>query len=165
MNKKVLLAIAAALVLVGFFKPDLSNLTNILNPVSVVDTTTIDAPTDEVLKDKCASVISAFKAAGSSRYKDAKRLGDLYSDLATLIELEGENTVVKTTDEIRQANSLSGIMLRMNIKNEYDNLSAATNGVVVAGIGSDNIILNSELRKKAVDSFKALAWACYEGAK
>lgn len=165
MNKKVLLAIAAALVLVGYFKPDLSNLTNILNPVSVVDTVPIDAPTDEVLKDKCDTVVNVFKGAGSSRYKDAKRLGDLYSDIAILIELEGEKTVVKTTDEIREANSLAGIMLRMNIKGEYDNLSAATNDVIVAGIGSDNIALNPDLRKKAAESFRALAWACYEGAK
>lgn len=166
MNKKILLVIAAVLVLVGFFKPDFSSLTNVLKPSSVVvDNTTIVAPTDESLKNKCVAVVDAFKNGGSSRYKDAKRLGDLYVDLATLIELEGDNTVVKTTDEIRQANSLSGLMLRMNIKGEYDNLSVATNDIIVAGIGNDNVVLNADLRKKAVESFRALAWACYQGAK
>lgn len=166
MSKKVLLAISVLLVLIGILKPDLSALQNVFGPSNVVvNNVNISEPTDPALKEQCRDVVSVFKNAGSSRHKDGKRLGDLYADLATLIELEGENTVVKSTDEIRQANSLSGVMLRMNIKGDYEDLSKETNEVIVAGIGSDNIILNSELRQKATESFRALAWACYEGAK
>lgn len=166
MNKKFLLILAGLLVAIGLLKPSIpSSLVNIFKPSAVVvDNQTIDEPSDPVLKEKCADVISALRTS-SSRSKDGPRLGNLYADLATLIELEGENTVVKTTDEIRQANMLSGTMLRMNIKGEYSNLAVATNGVIVAGIGLDNVILNTELRAKAVESFRALAWACYEGAK
>ena len=166
MSKKVLLVISVLLVLIGLLKPDLSALQNIFNPSKVVvNNVDITEPTDPALKEQCRDVIAVFQNAGSSRYKDAKRLGDLYADLANLIELEGENTVVKSTDEIRQANSLSGVMLRMNIKGEYEDLSKETNEVIISGIGSDNIILNGELRQKATESFRALAWACYEGAK
>jgi hypothetical protein len=166
MSKKILLAIAALLVLIGYSKLDLSFLGNVLNPARVVDSrVSVAEPSDPELKEKCLDVVKAFKNGSSSRTKDAKRLGDLYVDLATLIELEGDNTVVKTTDEIRGANSLSGTMLRMNIKGDYPDLAQATNGVVVTAIGQDNIVLNAELRKRSAEAFMALAWACYEGSK
>ena len=56
-------------------------------------------------------------------------------------------------------------MARMDMKGKYPNLAIATTGVVVAGIGDENIVLSKELRQKAIDSFRALSWACYEGSK
>jgi hypothetical protein len=86
-------------------------------------------------------------------------------DLATLIELDGEDEVIRTTEEVRQANSLTGLMLRMNIKDKYKELSKSLNDVIVVGIGEDIIPLDADLRAKAAESFRALAWACSEGAK
>jgi hypothetical protein len=48
---------------------------------------------------------------------------------------------------------------------KYPDLAEACNSVVVAGIGDEDIVLDKETRKKAVDTFKALSWACYEGSK
>lgn len=167
MNKqtKLLLLIGGMLVLVGFFKPDLSRIIpNSNNPV-VVDTVDIDPPSDGVLRDKAAAVAEILKDGPSSRKLDAKRLRDLYLDISTLISLDGEKEVVKNTEEIRQANSLAGAMLRLDLKGKYENLATKCNEVVVTGIGDDNINLTPELRSKAIDTFKALAWACNEGSK
>jgi len=113
----------------------------------------------------CKPVIDALKNGPSSRTKDAQRLSDLYMDLATLKELDGDNEVVKTTEEIRQANSLTGLMLRLNIKGSYPGLGEASQSFIASQIGDDVVTLDNDLRTKSVNAFKALAWACNEGSK
>lgn len=158
MNKTILLIIAAILLLVGIFKPNLS----VVPDTPSVPTINIVAPSDPELKKACSEVVSILQDGKSS---DALRLSSLYMDIAYLIELDGENEVIKTTEDIRQANSLSGLLLKLDIKGKYKNLAGAAKNVIVTGIGDDDVALDAELRKKAVESFRALAWACQEGSK
>jgi len=163
MNNKILLIIAAVLLFLGLVRPDLSLLINnkpVDNPIVI-----ITPPADNDVKELCKPVIESFKNGSSSRQKDAQRLSDLYLDLATLIELDGDTEVVKTTEEIRQANSLTGVMLRLNIKGAYPGLSEASQALLSSQIGDDMVTLDSNLRNKAVDTFRALAWACNESSK
>jgi hypothetical protein len=164
MNKKPLLVLAGILILLGYFKPDLSSINNLITPSVINNQVVVTEPSDPELRSKCSDVIKALRSSGS-RHKDGRRLGDLCVDLSTLIKLEGDSSVIKTTDEIREANSLAGPMLRMNIKGDYPDLAGATNSVIVVAIGSDNIVLSPELRTKAAEAFEALAWAFYEGSK
>jgi hypothetical protein len=163
MNKTVLLVLASILILIGVIKPNLNF--PITKPNVVENIVVVTPPSDEKVRELCEPIVEALSNGSSSRNKDGKRLSDLYFDLATLIELDGENEVVKTTEEIRQANSLSGLMLRLNIKGEYPGLTEAAYNFLVAQIGDDIVPLDSNLRSKAVDTFKALAWACNEGSK
>jgi hypothetical protein len=163
MNNKVLLTIGVALLLLGLFRPNINLPINNPNPVDNI--VVVTPPSDEGLKKTCQLVIDVLKSGSSDRKKDGKRLSELYSDLAVLIRLDGENEVVKTTEEIRQANSLAGLMLQMNIKDKYDGLSEGTNAVIVSEIGNDIIPLDDDLRDKAVKAFMALSWACLEGSK
>ena len=162
MNNKILLVIGSILLLFGLIRPDLNFPINkpLDNTIVVVT-----PPADAAVRELCEPVIEALKNGSSSRQKDGRRLSDLYFDLATLIELDGENEVVKTTEEIRQANSVSGVMLRLNIKGAYPGLTEAAHNLVVSQIGDDMVPLDSNLRSKAVDAFRALAWACNEGSK
>lgn len=164
MNNKVLLIIGGLLLFLGLVRPNLdfinNNKPNPLNDQIVV----VTPPSDEALRDKCKDVVKAFGGSSSSK-TDAARLSSLYMDLALLVELDGENEVVKTTEEIRQANRMSGLMLRMNIKDKYPDLSSAANNVILAGIGDDIVPLDKDLRAKAVESFRALSWACLEASK
>jgi hypothetical protein len=162
-NNNLVLIIAGLLILVGLTKLDLSRL-NLLpsRPVSV-DVLEIPEPTDESVKKEANDVVAVLKESGDK--SDAKRLRDLYIDLAKLVELDGENEVIRNTEEIRQANSLAGVMLRLDIKGKYLNLAKEAKEVVVAAIGDDQIILSKELRSKAVDGLNALAWAFNEGSK
>jgi hypothetical protein len=165
MNSKTLvLVVASILVLIGLTKPDLSSLFNNNNAVVAVEDLRLVAPTNENLKSKASDVIKSL-SVNSDRKTDGKRLASLYNDIATLVALDGEDTVIKNTEEIRQANKLSGVMLRLNIKNKYPDLSEAAQSLVVEAIGDDSVLLTPELRADAVESFKALAWACYEGSK
>lgn len=160
-DKKILLGLGVLLVLVGLLKPEFSDL---LKPrPSVVDVLELSIPTDEAVKKEADDVVAVLKEAGIK--SEAKRLRDLYIDLAKLVELDDEDEVIKSTEEIRQANSLAGIMLRLDMKGKYPNLAKEAKEVVVASIGDDQILLSKELRVKAVEGLNALAWACNEGSK
>ena len=160
-EKKILLALGGLLIVLGLFKPEFSNL---LKPrPSVVDVLELPEPTDLVVKKEADDVVSLLKESGAKG--DAKRLRDLYLDLAKLVEIDGEDEVIKSTEEIRQANSLAGVMLKLDIKGKYPNLAKEAKEVVVAAIGDDHILLSKELRAKAVEGLNALAWACNMGSK
>lgn len=165
MNNKVLLIIGAILLLIGLVRPNINLPINNPNPKPVDNIVVVTPPADEKLKEKCQLVVDVLKAGSSDRKQDGKRLSELYADLAVLIRLDGENEVVKTTEEVRQANSLSGLMLQMNIKDKYEGLSEATNVVVTTEIGDDIVPLDQNLRDKAAKAFMALSWACNEGSK
>lgn len=162
-TKNLILALAALLIVIGLFKPDFSNLINRPNPDNVVSVV-VEKPTNSEILDECQAVIEALKA-DSDRKTDGLRLASLYNDMATLVSLDGEDMVLKNTEEIRQANRLSGAMLKLDIKGKYPKLAKAAESVVVSSIGDDSVVLDSKLRQGAVDGFKALAWACLEGAK
>lgn len=170
MNSKTLtLIIAGLLIFIGIVKPDLSGWLNKPKPeptpVNIVETLKVEKPSDPAILEKCDVVIKALKAGPKSRNVDAKKLAALYLDIATLVELDGEDLVVRNTDEIRQANSISGAMLRLDMKGKYPDLGKACEDLVVTAVGADNVALDAELRSKAVLGFKALAWACYTGAE
>ncbi|NBW23465.1 MAG: hypothetical protein EBR82_87545 [Caulobacteraceae bacterium] len=162
--KNIILVLGGLLLLIGLIKPDLS-LWIPSNHCGKKDSVNIESPLDDNIKKEAQEVASLLKSFGYSSKDDSCRLRDLYLDLAKLIELDGDNQVVKNTDEIRQANSIAGVMLELDIKGKYSNLAKETKDVIVAAIGDDHLLLSPELRNKAVDAFKALAWACNEGTK
>jgi len=162
-TKNLLLVLAVILILLGLFKPDLSFLTPTINPNNV-DVVELVAPTDKAVKKETDDVVLLLKNAKADK-SDLVRLRDLCLDLGRLVELDGENEVIKNTEEIRQANSLSGAMLRLDVKGKYANLAKESQDVIVASIGDDHINLSKELRPKAVAGFNALAWAYNEASK
>lgn len=162
MNQKIVLVIAGLLVFIGLTKPDLSKFINRNNnPVVVDEIIVVTPPADIKLREVCQPVIETLK--GNPR--DARRLSNTFLDIARLIELDGEEMVIKNTEEIKQANSLVGAMLRLDIKGKYPSLSKDCQAVVVSQIGDDNVTLTKELRSSAVEAFMGLGWACYEGSK
>lgn len=160
-DKKILLGLGGLLILLGLLKPDFSDF--LKSRPSVVDVLELPEPADAAVKKEADDVVTVLKEAGIK--SEAKKLRDLYIDLAKLVELDGEDEVIKSTEEIRQANSLAGIMLRLDMKGKYPNLAKEAKEVVVASIGDDQILLSKELRVKAVEGLNALAWACNMGSK
>lgn len=162
-NKTLVLVIGSVLILVGLTRMDLSSF--LPSMPQNIDVMELAEPTDPNVKKEADEVVALVKSYGASSKSDFKKLRDLMLDLGRLVELDGEDEVVKNTDEIRQANSLSGPMLRLDIKNKYKDLKKESQDVVIASIGDDNIPLTKELRPKAVEGFNALAWAYNEATK
>lgn len=161
-TKTLLLVVALGLVGFSVFKPDLGSIVKPNKP-DTVDVMELSEPSEN-LKPKAEKVVSILQSVTDHK-ADSKKLRDLYLDLATLVSLDAENEVLTTSEEIRQANSIAGVMLRLDIKNKYKDLSLATKDVIAAAIGDDLIPLNADLRKKAVEGFQALAWACNTASK
>ena len=168
MNNKWLLALAGVLVYIGVAKPDLSSINLPLgnNSVCNLDTYVTDAPSDINLLNNGREVIDILKAStDSTRAADCSKLSSLYADMALLIELDGEDKIIKDTANIKEANSLAGKMLRLNAKDKYPGLAEAAKNLIISQIGEDDVVLDNDLRSKAVNSFRALSWAFYEGSK
>jgi len=161
---KTVLLIGVALVAWGLFGSQIKNIVNNNNVPVSVDVLELSVPSDENLKKEAQEVVDLLKKSSGNK-NEYKKLRDLSLDIGQLIKLDGEDTVIKNTDEIRQANSLSGIMLRLDVKGKYANLAKEAKEVIVASIGDDNVNLTPELRAKAVDGFNALAWAYNEASK
>ena len=161
--KNLVLLLATILIIIGLFKPDFASIIN-TSPTNNVSTVVVSKPSNIELLDECQDVVNAIKKNSDRKY-DGLRLASLYNDLATLISLDNEDMVVKNTEEVRQANKLAGVMLKLDIKGKYPELAKSTNAVIVASLGDDSLMLDDKLREQAVDGFKALAWACIEGTK
>tara|TARA_R100000278_G_scaffold121566_1_gene105838 strand:+ start:332 stop:832 length:501 start_codon:yes stop_codon:yes gene_type:complete len=166
MQNKILLAIGAILVLLGIFQPDLGNLVKPVPSVVGVESYVTDAPSDTTLLEKARVVSDILQDSDdSTRNSDALKLSCLYADMATLIELDGEDQVIKNTNAIREVNSIAGKMLRLDIKDKYPNLAEAAQELVVAAVGNDDVVLDDSLRSKSAEAFRALSWAFYQGSK
>jgi hypothetical protein len=168
MNNKVLLVLGCGLVLIGLVKPNISNLFVDFNkPANIVLTNYItDAPTDQQLLENALAIKKIFNTSNSNTKKyDCLRLSSLYADLALLIELKNEDVVLKDTASVKEANSLAGKMLKLDIRNKYLGLSGKCEDLVKSAIGSDEALLDDELRAKTVEAFRALSWACYKGSE
>lgn len=166
MNNKVVLIIGAVLIGIGIFRPDLSSvLPNNSRPVVNTPAIEIPEPADGELKDMSLKVAEILQAGDSSRKVDGLTLAVLWRDLGLLIAMDDENEVIKTTAEIREANSVSGRLINTELKGKYPDLSQAARDVVVTAVGMDNVILTEELRSKAKEAFMTLSWAAYQGAQ
>lgn len=167
MQNKLLLAIGALLVVLGIFKPNLPSLSLPgTNSVCVANNYVTDAPSDLTLLEKARAITEILVSSDdSTRKSDCAKLSSLYCDIATLIELDADDRIVKDTATIREVNSVAGKMLRLDIKNKYPNLAETAKDLVVSSIGDDDVVLDESLRAKSADAFRALSWAFYEGTK
>lgn len=167
MNKdKVVLILAGALVLIGLLKPDFSNLIPSNRPVAV-ETETLQAPISADVKAVAEKVTKIFKESTAKDKKvKGQRFKSLMIDLAKLIKLDGEREIVKSTKELRLANSIAGRMSDLDMKGEFTDLAKTCTEVLVASLGgTEDILLTPELREKGGDGFLAIAWAVEQGLK
>jgi len=157
----ILLVIGGLLVAYGVIGPVIKPTINPTPITSVV----VESPLDPNLRKDCEKIIDVLKNGSSDRVVDGVKLSSLYSDLAKLISLDETNQVIKNTDEIRDSNRLAGLLYNLDLKGKYPELANVTNSAVINYIGDDNVVLDQNLRKKAVEVFNGLSWAFYEGSK
>lgn len=163
-NNHLILIVGFILILIGLTKFDISNLNILPNKPPAVDNLELSIPTNENILKEAKDVLDVVRKNNMPK-QEARKLRDLYLDIGQLVKLDGEDEVIKNTEEIRQANSIAGSMLKLDIKNKYPNLAKEAKEVIVAAIGDDNIVLSPELRAKGIDGFNALAWVYNEVSK
>jgi hypothetical protein len=165
MKNQPLLIIAGILIVIGFFKPDLSSIIPNNSPVVVNPSVEFNEPTNPKLLSEADKITAILREGDGDQKEDGMKLATLYQDIAQLISLDGDGSIVKTTSEIREVNSVAGTLINAKLKGKYPNLASTAKGLVVSALGDDVAVLNDENRKSAVEAFEALAWGCYMGAK
>ena len=162
MNKNnLLLIVAGLLILFG-----LGNKLGIVNNVSDNNCSinlNLSPPTDPEIQKLTDVIIASFKAGSIDRKSDGIFLACLYNDMSNLIE--EDSSVIKTTQELVQANSLAAKLLKINLKGKYPGFSEAATSLIMKIIGDDNVALDEKSREQAVNAFRYLAWACKSGAE
>jgi len=88
-----------------------------------------------------------------------KELVGFYLAFADLVSRDSE--VIQTTGQIRTAHSRAGRLAfqKTGIQGKYPGLAEAIDEALMKSIGKKNQNLTDELRAKAVETFKAIAWA------
>jgi hypothetical protein len=161
MKDKALLGLGALLVVLALLKPDLGGFFNTTGRINNQKIEQIDDESQAMVR----SVVDILKSGSSDRKEDGQRLASLFADIAALIQLDGEDQIISNTEEIKEANVIAGKLLKLNLKNKYPNLALECSNYITKLIGDDNVALDTDLRNKAVQAFRGLAWACNEGSK
>lgn len=166
MKNNILLMIGAVLVGLGLFGENLELPSfSLLNNNSAGNTYITQSPEDSVLLQHSNDIVDILDNSNSPSKKDeCLKLSALYYDLSVLMAID-DNAIIEDTAGIREANSLAGKMLNLDIKDKYDGLAAAAKDLMVAAVGEDDVSLTEESRKKAVQAFRALSWAFYKGSR
>lgn len=165
MKDKIVLGLGALLILIALVKPDLSSWLKPVDKVPVSVDVVVVEDVDSATKEAVKPIVDCLKSGSLDRKVDGKRLASLFTDMATLISFDGPDEVVKNTGDVRQANSLAGNMLKLDMKSKYPELGQLCTNYVKSVIGDEDVVLDSDTRAKAVSAFKGIAWACNEGSK
>ena len=119
-------------------------------PTPVVPTpVVVDGPSDEMKQ-----LVAAIEPISEPE------LAELYNDFADVIARDTE--VIKTTGHIRECHTRSGRLMfqETGIQERTPGLGEKVDAAIGAAIGMKNVPLTPELRARAVEVMKALAWAC-----
>lgn len=109
------------------------------------------------LKDKVLPIRDALNGHAT----DAKLLAAYFDAFADV--LARDTDYVKTTAQLRDGISRSGALLTQRSDyTEHPEVRKALESVLAGELGKESRGLDAPLRKKAVESFRAFAWACRE---
>jgi len=76
-----------------------------------------------------------------------------------------QGKVVQTTSQLRELHRRAGLLMfqRTGIEGKYPGLAEAIDKVLCDQIGLDEVTLDAAKQMAAIDTFRALAWACGGG--
>jgi len=91
--------------------------------------------------------------------KDAGIASQFFLDFADVVERDVE--IVKSTQQLRAGYIRAETLLlqRTDMVGRYPGFGAAKDAVLKQVLGLENVSLTAEKRSKAVEAFKAIAWA------
>ena len=91
--------------------------------------------------------------------KDALKVANFFLEFADVIKRDED--VITTTAMIREGfiRAEKLMLQRTSMVGKYPGFGAAKDNVIKETIGLENVELDDDKRKKAVDAFKAIAWA------
>jgi hypothetical protein len=121
-------------------------------------------PTPDRPNNTFVSAVSPVVTKLKSHTDDGAKLAGFYTALADVLERD-QGRVIQTTKELRELHRRAGLLCfqRTGIEGKYSGLSETIDKILADQIGLDNVNLDSAKQTAAINTFKALAWACAGG--
>lgn len=120
------------------------------------------SPEDDVDKDapsaEMQALVGPLRALGMEQ-KDAAKAAKFFLDFADVISRD--DSVLKTTEDIREGYIRAETLMlqKTEMVGKYPGFGKAKDDILAETLGLDRVLLTSEKRSKAVEVFKAMAWA------
>ena len=146
-----MLALAFAVTFSGCIYPSVSP--DVVTEPTVVPQVSEDTPSAEL-----QVLVSPLRELGMSE-KDAAKASKFFLDFADV--LSRDDSVIKTTSDIREGYIRAETLMlqRTEMVGKYPGFGQVKDDILVEILGLDRLPLTPEKRSKAVEVFKAMAWA------
>ena len=122
------------------------------------------APKPNRPSDALVADVGPVVAIMKSHPEDGRNLAAFYSAVADVIARD-QGKVVQTTAQLRELNRRAGLLMfqKTGIEGKYPGLAEAIDKVLANSVGLDNVALDAAKQTAAIESLRALAWACQGG--
>jgi hypothetical protein len=123
-------------------------------------------PSPERPSDALVTAVQPVAAILKGHGDDGGRLSAFYLAEADVVARD-QGKVIATTAQLRELNRRSGLLMfqRTGIEGKYPGLAEAIDQVLADRVGLDNVVFDAGKQKAAVETLKALAWACAGGGQ
>ena len=104
------------------------------------------------------TLVSPLRDLGMSA-KDAAKMAKFFEDFADV--LSRDDSILKTTEDIREGYIRAETLMlqKTELVGKYPGFGKAKDDILAETLGLNRVLLTPEKRSKAVDAFKAMAWA------
>ena len=151
MSKKTYLLIAAGVIIVGMGFLFALVLAVGITVYLVKGNQSAPAPAPPV------SVTTEIARILDGNPEDAARIQAVYTAMADVLEKDTEG-IIKTTEDIRQANGLVGrLAYGTELKGKYPGLASAVDNEIIRAIGRQRVALSSDMKAKTVQAFRDIS--------
>jgi hypothetical protein len=119
------------------------------------------APKPDRPSETLVAAVGPVVAILKGHTEDGRNLAAFYTAVADVIARD-QGKVIQTTAQLRELNRRAGLLMfqKTGIEGKHLGLAEAIDKVLADQVGLDNVALDADKCQRAVDAFKALAWAC-----
>lgn len=114
-------------------------------------------PSNSVILTAVQPIANILSDADKS---DKVALARLWRETADVISWD--DSVIKTTADIRRANGAAGRLMHLESKGKYSNLGETLDKATIQVLGNKAVPLDAVSRAKAADLFRGLSWAALQ---
>jgi len=122
-------------------------------------TAKIDRPSESLVAS-----VAPIQTILAGQKEDGRKIAAFYLSLANTIARD-QSKIIQTAADLREINRRAGLLMfqQTNIKGKYPTLTPAIEKVLADQVGLENTPLDDVRRAKAVEAFRAIAWAAGGG--
>lgn len=122
------------------------------------------SPSPDRPSDALATAVAPVATLLRGQTEDGQNLAAFYSAVADIVARD-QGKIVQTTAELREVHRRAGLLMfrKTGIEGKYPGLAEAIDKVLADRIGLDNLALDTAKQTAAIETFRALAWACRGG--